>query len=489
MNRLSKAILYGLGALLALGILALLALNLYVQSAGAQERIRARLSEALGLPLEINRVSVTPWGGLRLSGITIPSGEKGAPPFLQAPAFIARVPVLSLLRRQVDIDEITVQSPRIVWVQNAEGEWRLPEREKKAVAPQPSAPATKPPGPAPAGTIPPGEPVPPREPAESAPETVPPPAEVRVGLFAVRDGSLDFLDENREPVVTLRDANVRCTLPARDSAEGHLTAAEMGIRDLIHLQNLDAPFTYDDKGVHVRGATAQLAGGTVTADYTVDPTAADAPYTASGRLEAVDLSRLLQESGGRASQASGQLAGSFELAGSSADDSLAGKGHLELRDGRIEQYELLRILGETLRIEELRRLDLQEARADFTIEGGVVKLAPLYLRTANLQLTASGDILPGGTLDLRAQLSIHQKISHTLPQFIEDNFQPSETEPGWRTVAFDIDGTLEKPGTNLVQRMVGSKLEKKVTGFFESFLGGKKEKSDDKKKTKKKKDQ
>ena len=61
-----------LGALIGLGAVVLLGVNLYVQSQGAQAKIQQELSRSLGVPLKIRSMSVTPWGGLELSGITIP---------------------------------------------------------------------------------------------------------------------------------------------------------------------------------------------------------------------------------------------------------------------------------------------------------------------------------------------------------------------------------------------------------------------------------
>ena len=60
-----------LGAMIALGAVFLIGVNLYVQSQGAQAKIQQELSRRLGTPLAIRSMSVTPWGGLELSGITI----------------------------------------------------------------------------------------------------------------------------------------------------------------------------------------------------------------------------------------------------------------------------------------------------------------------------------------------------------------------------------------------------------------------------------
>src|SRR4029453_17175832 len=73
-------------------------------------------------------MSVTPWGGLELSGITIPqTGSVGPKDFLEARTFRLRVRFLSLFSRRLVIKEVSLVGPRVVWPQNTEGKWRLPD--------------------------------------------------------------------------------------------------------------------------------------------------------------------------------------------------------------------------------------------------------------------------------------------------------------------------------------------------------------------------
>src|SRR6187549_4296065 len=117
-----------LGALIGLGAVVLLGVNLYVQSQGAQAKIQQELTRSLGVPLKIRSMSVTPWGGLELSGITIPQTVAVGPKdFLEARTFRLRVRFLSLFSRRLVIKEVSLIRPRVVWPQNPEGKWRLPD--------------------------------------------------------------------------------------------------------------------------------------------------------------------------------------------------------------------------------------------------------------------------------------------------------------------------------------------------------------------------
>src|SRR2546429_1723397 len=109
MQKLRQIALILLGAIIALGAAVLLGVNLYVQSQGAQAKIQQELSRRLGTKLQIRSMSVTPWGGLQLSGITIPqTSAVGSRHFLEAKTFRLRVRFLSLFSRSLVIKEVSL---------------------------------------------------------------------------------------------------------------------------------------------------------------------------------------------------------------------------------------------------------------------------------------------------------------------------------------------------------------------------------------------
>src|SRR5881394_1402467 len=132
---MSRFILIGLGVIVGVGLLILLGVNMYVQSRGTQARIQQELSQRLGMTLRIQRISVTPWWGLKLTGITIPQSQPGvSPDFLTAKTFRLRIRFSSLFGGHLVIKEISLVNPEVVWAQNADGKWRIPS------VPPPSAP-------------------------------------------------------------------------------------------------------------------------------------------------------------------------------------------------------------------------------------------------------------------------------------------------------------------------------------------------------------
>src|SRR5207244_4687221 len=148
MFRLRRTIGWLFLVVVAIFLVSLLGANLYVQSQTTQQRIQQELSQRLKMPLQIQRISVTPWGGLNLSGITIPQlHDARATPFLEAKDFRLRVKVRSIFWRPLVIKEVALIGPAVIWPQNESGEWRVPMREppvETRTPPQPKATVTAP---------------------------------------------------------------------------------------------------------------------------------------------------------------------------------------------------------------------------------------------------------------------------------------------------------------------------------------------------------
>jgi hypothetical protein len=156
---------------------------------------------------------------------------------------------------------------------------------------------------------------------------------------------------------------------------------------------------------------------------------------------------------------------------------LSGKGEIFLREGRVEQYRLLVLLGQILQIEELQELHLDQAEAKYHLSPGLVTIDELILRSPNIRLTATGTVGFDGALRLKSQLAINDRVRGQLFRAIRDNFHPID-EPGLSAIEFQVGGTVDRPSTNLVERVVG----RDISSMLNSFFGGKKDRPKKKKK-------
>jgi hypothetical protein len=177
----------------------------------------------------------------------------------------------------------------------------------------------------------------------------------------------------------------------------------------------------------------------------------------------------------------GRLEGHLDATGTTAQaNALAGAGEIILRDGQIQQYSLLVALGQLLQIAELQKLRFDQAQVKYHLNPGVVTIDELLFRSQNIRLSATGTVSFEGKLQLESQLAVNEKMRSQLFRAIRENFQPID-EPGYSAVAFQVSGTVGRPKTNLMDKLIGRDL-KSLSSVIDSLLGGGKSEKPKKKK-------
>ncbi|HEY6155595.1 MAG TPA: AsmA-like C-terminal region-containing protein [Candidatus Udaeobacter sp.] len=491
MQKLRRLAVIALGALIGLGAVLLLGVNLYVQSQGAQAKIQQELSRSLGVPLRIRSMSVTPWGGLELSGITIPQTVSVGPKdFLEARTFRLRIRFLSLFSRRLVIKEVSLIGPRVVWPQNAQGKWRLPN--VRAVRTHAVSTSTPPPSriepqvqSVPTNTTPPvtnpaTEPSPPKiavkdESSRREPKLAVAPEVRRV---SVKDGDFTFLDRTGGLVASFAGVNFRTNIRSAQALRGDAKVTRVSLRNRFFLNQLSSPLRYEPDVLELSKISARVAEGQVDGYFAIQPEAEDSPFTTSVSFHDVLADQLVENAGGPKGMVNGKLQGSFQASGKTSDpEALVGQGEISLREGRVQQYRLLVLLGQILQIEELQELHLEQADAKYHLSPGLVTIDELILRSPNIRLTSSGTVGFDGTLQLSSQLAINDRIRGQLFKAIRDNFHRTG-DAGYSAIEFQVGGTVERPSTNLVEQVVG----RNISSMLNSFFGGKKDRQKKKKK-------
>ncbi len=469
MLRARRIIGWLLAAAVACFAAVLLAVNLYVQSQGTQERIQQELSQRLDLPLRIQRISVTPWGGLTLSGLTISqTNPAAAPPFLAANSLRLHVRFRSIFRGPLVIKEVALIKPQVNWSQNESGKWRVPSQPSdQHVVRRPSSPA------------PPAPSLPPAPPAVRAPSRgleIPEPEIKRVKMT---DGSFHFLDRANHNVALFDGVEFSSAVREASSLRGETRVAKIALRDRVFLENLQADLRYDPDMLALSDIKARVAKGELQGDFTMQTETKNSPFSVQAHFARVQADELVTQAGGSKDTVRGVLEGALEATGELGDaEALTGTGTIELHGGHVQQFALLVAIGQVLQIEELTQLDLQQAEARYRLAGNSVLIDQLLLRSPNLRLNAAGTVALNGKLALDATLTINDKIRAQLFRAIRENFAATG-QPGEYSLPFHIGGTLEKPKTDLMERAVGLDV-KNIGGVIDALFGrgkGKKKKN------------
>lgn len=478
---MGRGLLIGLGLILGVALLILLGVNMYVQSRGTQARIQQELSQRLGTALRIQRISVTPWAGLKLTGITIPQSQPGVNhDFLTAKTFRLRIRFSSLFGGQLVIKEISLINPEVVWAQNAAGKWRIPSLPPP---PPPPPKVTAPDKPAPVEIAPPASPavrekaVAPAPPASAAPpppsfvESKPAPYTPEIQRVNVVRARFRFLDEKLQSVATFEDVDFRSSFRTASDLRGNIAIAKTSLRDRFFLQQLESPLHYDSNELDFSQITARAGDGQMTGRFTIQPQAEDSPFTVSIKFKDVQADKIITEAGGTLGTVTGKLEGRLDASGKTADpNALSGSGEIILHDGQVRQYSLLMALGQLLQIQELQQLRLDQAQVKYHIDPGVVTIDEMVFRSENIRLSATGTVSFDGKLQLESQLAVNEKVRGQLFRAIRDNFKPID-DPGYTAVNFQVSGTVGRPKTNLMDKLIGRDL-KDLSSVISGLIGG-----------------
>jgi hypothetical protein len=244
---------------------------------------------------------------------------------------------------------------------------------------------------------------------------------------------------------------------------------KVSLRDRFFLEQLRSPLRYDNEGLELPQIKARAGDGDIVGQFSLQPETLDSPFNLQVKFRNVQAEKIISEAGGASGVLEGKLEGNLEATGKTADaNALNGSGEIVLRDGQVRQYSLLVALGQVFQIEELMQLHLEQAHAKYHIAPGVVTIDELILQSPNIHLSATGTVSFNGKLHLSSRLAINEKIRAQLFKPIRANVQPTD-EAGYSAVDFEVGGTLERPKTNLLEKVVGRDLKDLVN----SFLGGK----------------
>jgi hypothetical protein len=303
------------------------------------------------------------------------------------------------------------------------------------------------------------------------------PPEVR--RVSIKNGNFSFLDHAGRLLASFNGVDFRTSIRSALALHGDTRVARISLQDRFFLEQLRSPLRYEPDVLELSKISARAGNGYINGYFAMQPEAEDSPFTTSVKFHDVQADQIIANAGGPKGVVQGKLEGNFQASGKTADpEAFVGRGEISLRDGRVQQYSLLVLLGELLQIEELRELHLEQAVARYHVNPGLVTIDELILRSPNIRLTATGTLRFNGKLKLDSQLAINDKIRSQLFKAIRQNFQPIG-EPGYSAIDFQVGGTIDRPSTNLMDRLVGRDLSNMINSFLG---GGKKERAKKKKK-------
>ena len=275
----------------------------------------------------------------------------------------------------------------------------------------------------------------------------------------LKDGNFTFLDSAGKLIAKFAGLDFRSSFRTATTITGSASVEKISLRDRFFIEDLESPLHYDPTELAFSNISAHAAGGAIKGHFEMQLQADDSPFTASVKFRDLQAEKLMVNAGGPAGIIQGRVEGFLEAAGKTADsNALEGHGEIILRDGKLQQYSLLVALGQILQIDELMQLQLEQAEVRYHISPGIVTIDELVLRSPNVRLTATGTISFRGKLRLNSRLALNDKVRRQLFAPIRENFQPLQDAPGYAAVDFKVSGTVDRPKTDLMDKLVGRDL-------------------------------
>jgi type II secretion system protein N len=424
----------------------LLGINLYIQSPGVQGDLRGLVSESLGLPLEVFRITFSPWGGLNFEGVTIGSSDSETP-ILKAGNLKVRCDYFALFRHKIIIREILLRQVDI----------RVPLASLKemAVATNRSAVASSTTAPSPTpGLTTPGSTH--QEKSITIRDTLTRKFWVEIQRFKLRDATVSVVRPDGTAVLVIHGLDSTLNFQ-HGNYLGRVHADGAAIGETISVSDIGSPVRFNTGSLALEDICARVSGGDLNGAFNIDFSKTDLPYRLELKASGIDVNEVTNRTNSFLDKAHGLLEGSLELTGAGRDSSQAtGTGTLEVKSGYLDQFPMLQEIGRWTQIDELQRIDLEEADSNFRVVGPEVQVDSIRLISKNCRINLVGTVEESQKLDLQGRLTITQFLSQKIPNELEDNFLTADDGHS-RYLDFQVSGSLQKPETNLFERIVGDK--------------------------------
>jgi hypothetical protein len=288
---------------------------------------------------------------------------------------------------------------------------------------------------------------------------------VEIRKFKLSHGSVYFMGSRGKPIATLR--NVGGTVKIQKGEYlGKVTISSATISDSINVDDISSPVKCSNGALDLEDISAQISKGAIQGSFHVDLTDSGLPYQLQLQLKGININEIVSRAGAILDRAHGILEGNLQLAGYMKDPSLAsGGGNLEVKTGYLDPYPILKELGAWTQIDELKRLDLEEALSKFSIVGQDIKVDSLELISKNCQVNLWGTVQSAQKLDLNGRITLNQFLSRKIPNEIEENFATAKDGRS-RYLDFRVTGSIFLPQSDLFDRIIGDKGK-----LFKTLLG------------------
>ena len=516
-----------IGVVLLVGVI--LSLPFLIDLNKYQDRYKPLIEEALNRKVQLQDIRLTIWPriGARVAGfVVLDDPAFGSTPFTSLTSLDVGVKLMPLLSGKVEVEDITLRDPVITVIKNERGVLNVSTIGRTGVA-VPKTPSRAP-IPSPEGPL--------KILALLAVDrvsitggkltyrdlSVPKPTEyilqdMEVLLQSVRlgqtpslhvgtlvqplnlpvrlDGTFGPLKESADiDAINLqlavgktdftitgktvgRNASLNISAPVINTA--NLPVA-LPLQTPVEVNNLQVAAEVQGQDVLLQNFSFQLFDGQVTAQGRVTSGSGTPPFTGKMTIQGMQLGPALNALATTRVSISGTAGADLGLQGRGffmpdSTKSLEGKGHMAVKDGKIEGVNLLQ---EAISILKVVGVSLDDAKAtvfstietDLAMKQGIVHVQRLLMDSHDFQATGGGTIGFDQTLNLTVNLNLSQEFSQKLAR--SSPLAKLAMKEDRLSLPLVITGTAQAPSYALNMKGLTGRVQEQVRKKAEEAVGG-----------------
>ena len=411
----------------------------------SRKRVEDKLNAASGMTVQFEDFSIGVFGGVELRGVTATSVGGDS---LAVRSISVRPNLWEGIRGRLRFEDVLLQDIRFV-------------RMERAKAPEQPSPLNS------------GEP----SDASVAEKKGASRLLDMLGLakrIQVTNAGLDWMKPNGSVRAQAEGIDFRYEEAAHGKGRGEVTLQRGVWQELLSVDSLHAKIQREGDHLTVPDFFARCGDGKLVGTGSLQ-LSSEAPFGVTLSAVGVDLGSMSRDL--PSVRVTGKADANFRLGGlMGVQQTWTGDGEVTVSDGMFKGLALLQMLGQVFQVQELAQLAARKAHSKIRIGHRKAYLENLEVDAGSIQLLAPGEVDFKRGLALHAQISLAEgMLRGRALQLLGNRFSPPDSR-GRRSLAFEVNGTLDNPKTNLMEKLVGENLGEIVGGalggVLDQFLGG-----------------
>jgi len=257
------------------------------------------------------------------------------------------------------------------------------------------------------------------------------------------DGATLFKAENANILASYKQQGTE------QSAQGDLTINVVTVMPGLKITNVKSPLKFEKDILSLTEIMGSIYNGSLKGNVTLNTKASPMTYETKVDLDSVDMSALMADVGSDAQTLLGRLQLDFTGKGNlDAPKEVIGSGSFKISEAQVPKLKKLQLLGNLAGVSALKEGKFEHVDATYQIAQQKVQLAPLSIRSPNLNITMNGPVGFDKSLNLNGVVQLDPTAIQLLL-----NLAGLKSEDG-KSLPVEVKGTTQEPKVSISGKLI-----------------------------------